>query len=134
MTAHPIVKSFNQIGQWSSIGFRKRHDAATLQMFDKPLCPSQIAAIAAAKGMRATACDQVIGKGVEHALIELFYSNLFNRGPFSQVCCTAQDQLRRPASESQPTRASQQKGPCSHPLHTPATGAACTRFPRKTPT
>jgi hypothetical protein len=54
-------------------------------MFDKPFGPSQIAAIAAAKGVRATACGQVIGKAVEHALIELFCLNVFNRGPFSQV-------------------------------------------------
>ena len=100
MAAHPIIKSFNQVRQWSSIGFRKRHYAATLQMFDEPLRPSQSAAIAAVKGMRATACGQVIGKGVEDDLIELFDSNLFNRGPFSQVCCTAQDQLRGPALES----------------------------------
>src|SRR5215831_10990671 len=100
MAAHPIAKSFNQGRQGSSIGFRKRHYAATLQMFKKPLGPSQIAAIAAAKGMRATTCGQVIGKGVEHALIELFYSNFFNRGPFSQMCCTAENQLCGSASES----------------------------------
>ena len=78
MVAHPIAESFDQGWQRPSLCERREwHEALTLQMFDKPFGPFQIATIPAAKGMRARARCQMTGKGVEHSLIELIYSNLF---------------------------------------------------------
>jgi hypothetical protein len=79
MAAHPIAERFDQGWQRSSLGLLcKRHDASALQILDKPIGPSHVATISAAKRMRARAPRQMTRKAGEHGLIQLIYPNLFD--------------------------------------------------------
>jgi len=71
-----------------------------LQMLDKSSSPCQVVTIPPVKDMRARARGHMKGKAVKRWLVNLVDSNFANQSPLAEVGCTAQQQLRGPASVS----------------------------------
>jgi hypothetical protein len=65
-------------------------------MLDEAFGSFRVVRAPTVKGVRASARSDMTSKGVEHPWIELVYSNLTNRCPMTEVCCTAQEELRGP--------------------------------------